>query len=79
MTREELESKKAEARKRVRELDRADGYADRSTGTIIAALETGLQDPRHGAEFDALVMLEDRLKQESPNTPKLPTKSVFRN
>jgi len=49
----------AAARKRVAAFDKADGFADRSPGTIMAALEAGLRRPETCAAYDALVMLQD--------------------
>lgn len=54
----EFEEQMAKARIRVAHLDRVDG-GDRSLGTIWAALDTGLRRPKSGAQYDALVMLED--------------------
>lgn len=74
MTKLEIEKKKAAARKRVTELDRVDGYKDRSLGTIIVALESGISMPgnTHGAEWDALVMLEELRSKELPVGGRFP-------
>jgi hypothetical protein len=54
-----FEEEVAEAEKRVAEMDRVEGYRERSIGTILAALETGLKHPENGAHYDAFVMLTD--------------------
>lgn len=85
MTKQEVEKKKAAARKRVAELDKTfskfeGGGKDRSLGTIIAALEAGLVcGPKdvNGAEWDALVMLEELRSKELPMGTRLPRS--FRN
>jgi hypothetical protein len=54
-----FEQRMAEARARVNELDKVDGHKDRDLKTIWAALDAGLRHPECGAQYDALVMLED--------------------
>lgn len=59
MTQEEIDKQRLIARARVNAMDEIDGTKDRHFGTIIAALTCGLINPSTGAQFDALVMLED--------------------
>lgn len=59
MTLEEFNTAVAEAKKRVSEMDSIDGFKDRFTGTILAAMKAGILFPETGAQFDAYVMLED--------------------
>ena len=51
------------AKKRVAEMDKYDGYKDRTLSTIAEALNTGLRHKDNeevfGCAFDALVMLAD--------------------
>ena len=54
-----FESEMAKARTRVAEMDEVDGSKDRKTLTIMLALEAGLKNPESGAQYDALVMLND--------------------
>lgn len=53
------ERKLAAAAKRVAAMDKSDGHEDRSIGTIIAAIKSGLLETNNDAAYDALVMLED--------------------
>lgn len=55
------------ARKRVRKMDEVDGYEDRWLGTIASALKSGLVNPDNGGQFDALVMLQDRIAKAGTN------------
>ena len=48
-----------DAKKRVAEMDEVDGFADRSIGTTIAALNDGLKNAHDESAYDALVMLLD--------------------
>ena len=52
------------AKARVQQMDRSDGFKDRYLPTIFAALECGLKHPDTGAQFDALFMLSDLIKDE---------------
>lgn len=47
------------ARARVHEMDKSDKSKARDLGTIMTALQCGLLHPDTGAQFDALVMLEE--------------------
>ena len=51
----------AEARERVAELDRVDGYRDRTIGCILQAAKCGVREPTNDASYDAIAMLEDLL------------------
>ena len=51
--------KLAAAKTRVAEMDKADGFDDRSIGAIIAALDVGLERDDDSPAYDALAMLLD--------------------
>ena len=53
------------ARKAVAALDGIDGCKDRELKTILMALVCGLNHPETNAQFEALVMLDDRLSLEA--------------
>lgn len=53
-----------EAKRRVAAFDKQDGFKDRHLGTILTALQAGLKQPHTGAQYDALVMLEDLVKEQ---------------
>ena len=59
MNKKQLKEALDKARIRVSELDKTDGFRDRNPGTIMAALEAGLTNPKTGAHFDAMIMLQD--------------------
>ena len=48
-----------DAKKRVAEMDKTDGFADRSIGATIAALNCGLKHNDDSPAYDALAMLLD--------------------
>ena len=73
MSKKEFDARMKQARDRVRQLDQADGFQDRYAGTIYQALLCGLQRPETGAQYEALVMLEDVYKAERQRMAK----SVF--
>jgi len=54
-----FEAEMKKARRRISKLDAVDGCRDRLPGTIMAALEAGLIMPESGAQFEALVMLQE--------------------
>ena len=58
-----FEQEVAAARQRVADLDEIDGFADRAMLTILLALEAGLRRPESAAQYDAYVMLQDRMTQ----------------
>lgn len=60
----EFEENMDAAKVRVMEMDRLDGFRDRSIQTALFALEAGLRNPESGAQFDALVMLSDIVKEQ---------------
>ena len=64
MTDDRFDKCKAKARKNVDDMDAVDGFQDRNSGTVLAALECGLKNPDTNAQFDALVMIEDILSNE---------------
>lgn len=55
----EMVAEISKARERVKQMDEIDGFPDRHIKTILFALIAGLKRPETGAQFDALVMLED--------------------
>lgn len=70
------ELKLDEARKRVRKMDVIDGFEDRSIGTIIEALKSGLQSGGDETSiYDALFMLLD-VRSEIHKRPKLMSGSL---
>jgi hypothetical protein len=66
LSQEEFDRLLGEARDRVQSMDETDGFKDRYSGTIYAALEAGLKNPESGAAFDALVMLRDVTYSDRP-------------
>lgn len=58
MSDEEFERKLKNARKRVAQMDRVDGFKDRQLRTIELALESGIKCSEE-CLFEALVMLKD--------------------
>lgn len=69
------EMKLAAARKRVAQLDEAQGHEDRSLGTLIEALAAGLNGVDDGPAYDALVMLMD-IRSVVSNTPDITAASL---
>lgn len=61
------EQKIAKAENNVKSLDQYDGFKDRYLGTILAALEAGLNRPETNAHYDALVMLRDLVETNRKN------------
>jgi hypothetical protein len=64
MGEKEFDARMKQAKERVKRMDQSDGFKDRYSGTIYQALLCGLQNPTTGAQFDALVMLEDLYHQQ---------------
>lgn len=54
-----FEEQKQAARERVRAMNKLDGSDVHDLWTILTALDAGLRFPENGAQYDALVMLED--------------------
>ena len=59
----EFDANLDEARKTVAAMDKIDGFKPRDPKTIWSALEAGLRRPETNCAFEALVMLEDVVKE----------------
>lgn len=55
----DFEQEIEKAKRRIAMMDKIDGWKPRDPGTIAAALECGLMRPETGAQYDALVMLQE--------------------
>ena len=63
MSKEEFDKQIHRARERVKSFDDIAGTKDRHLVTVLSALRVGLLNPETGAQFDALVMLQDAVNQ----------------
>ena len=59
MNEEEFKKEVEEAKRRVHNMDKIDGWKDRLPSTIYLALKAGIKNPQGKSHFDALVMLEE--------------------
>ena len=60
----EFDAKVENAKARVAEMDKVDGFKDRHLRTILFALAAGLQRPETNSHYDAYVMLADKINNE---------------